>query len=243
MKNLFLGGGRLEERLSANQVIRGLAERDSPIGISNTQLKAWRDWGLLTQDADGLWEANSIEKIVRIHEVGKTIDAIPRRVIMLNAENVRVLPPVSGEEDARERSEWFFQVPSEALRRAMLEVAPRIRPHLKKMKRIASSVAAIPSEATDNPRGTRRKQSPMDSLPRCEEWEAVLREASAEEFTERSSVQYYVAALLRELGRRGGVDVSDIPFEEQIVLLTIRDLYWRREQRRQKSSSQSGEAQ
>lgn len=208
-------------RLSGNQVRVRLAQRDEPVKVSNAQLKAWRDWELLAQDAGGLWEADSVDKIVRIYELGKTLDAIPRRVIVLNAEPL-------------------FQVPSETLRQAMLAVAPKIRPHLQKMKRIAEAVDAIPSETGGAPRGTRRKPSPANSLPRKEEWEAVLAEATPEEFAARSGLQYYVANLLRELGRGSGTDVSDIPFDELIVLLTVRDLYWRRELRRQKSPDQTG---
>jgi hypothetical protein len=232
----------MDDRQTGNQIRATLARRDPPINVSHGQMEDWRDWGLLHQDASLLWDGNTVSKIIRIHDVGKSVDAIARRVILLSAETSRTIPPAPGRESDGERSEWFFQVPPESLRRAMLEVAPKIRPHLKKMRRIAAAVSAMPSASGNARSGTRRQQSSADSLPRSDEWEAVLSEASTQEFAQRSGLQYYVAALLGELGRRGGVDVSDSPVEEQIVLLTVRDLYWRRELRRQKSSSQTGEA-
>lgn len=211
-----------------------LTNREDPIGVSDGQLKDWRDWGLLVQDADGLWDANTVEKVVRIHELGKTLDAYPRRVIFLNAETFRVLPPIPGREADGDQSEPFFHIPPECLRRAMSDVAPRIRPHLSSMKRVDAAVMAIPL-ASREPDSIKPRQQKSGKLPPREEWVSILESASADEFATRVGFQYYVAALLRQFGKDADHDLSDIPFDYQIVLLTIRDLEARRRLRAQKT--------
>ncbi|MDP9363095.1 MAG: hypothetical protein M3Q10_02485, partial [Chloroflexota bacterium] len=60
--------------------------------------------------------------------------------------------------------------------------------------------------------------------PPREEWAPILEATPLDVFANRAGVQYYFAALLRTFGAGTEHDLAGIPFEEQVVLLTVRDL-------------------
>jgi hypothetical protein len=206
------------------QVREGLAVREEPIGVNHDQVVAWRDWGLLEQDEAKRWAPNTVAKVVRIHELRKTLDSLARRVIVLNAESFRVVPPPPGREDLGETSEDFFRVPAAQLRRAMIEVAPRISPHLRKAKTLEAAIAAFHRRSSPGPLDR------FSALPRGwrppprEQWVAVLEEAPLDVFANSAGTQYYFAGLLRVFLKDRSKALDGVPFEEQIVLLTVRDL-------------------
>jgi hypothetical protein len=222
----------MDDWLTWYQVREELAGSAEPIAVSHAQLLKWRDWGLLEREPGGRWAPNTVAKVVRIHELGKTVDSLARRVVRLHAESFRVVPAPPGREDQGAASEDFFRVPAAQLRRAMAEVAGRIQPHKKKAKRIEAAIAAF---------HRRSSPSPLDrgsSLPRGwhppphEEWAGILEAAPLDVFANRAGTQYYFAGLLRAFLKDRPEALDDVPFEEQIVLLTVRDLsIWHRQQR------------
>lgn len=165
-----------------------------------------------------------IARAARIHELGQKVRSLARRVILLNAESFRVLPTDVDPSMSGAPTEAFFQIPPEQLRRAMVEVAPRITPHLRKMKRVERAIAAFhawtaPSSGTGGsglPRGWRP--------PPREEWVAVLENVPLEIFASSAGMQYYFASLLQTLLAGTPQVLVEIPREEQIILLTVRDL-------------------
>jgi len=202
----------MSDRLSEYRVRETLnAERG--IKMSHEQLIAWRDWGLLEQDPDGRWAPETIERAARIHELGRTIDSYARRVILLKGEG--------------------FPVPPQQLQAAMAEVAPKIQPHLRKMKRVERALVELSSVSTP----TSMKRSVR--LPRgwkpppAAEWRVLLLETDVVHFENLAGLQYYFAGVLKTLVPGSADDTLDqIPHEELLILLTVRQLAALRETRR-----------
>ncbi len=203
-------------------------ERD--IDVSHDQLVRWGTWGLLEQRPDRRWAPDTVDKVARIHELGKSVDSYARRVIVLYAESFRVVPP-DGENRAQ-TSEAFFRIPAESLRQAMVDVAPKIRPHLKKMKAVEAAIAAVFRRSLPDPYGRGPKLPRGWRPPPHEEWVPMLEETPTEVFASRASIQYYFAALLETSLQGEPEGLRWIPFEERVVLLTVRDLaIWQHFQR------------
>lgn len=210
------------EWLTEYEVREELAHHDEPIRISHDQLVKWRTWGLLEQRSDQRWAPNTVDKVVRIHELGKSVDSYARRVIILYAESFRLVPP--DEEHRGKTSKEFFRIPPESLRRAMVDVAPKIRPHLKKMKAVEAAITTFFRRSLPDPYGRGPKLPRGWRPPPHEEWVPVLEATPLEVFTHRASIQYYFAALLQTSLEKEPAALAWIPFEERVVLLTVRDL-------------------
>ncbi len=210
------------EWLTEYEVREALAQHDEPIHISHDQLVKWRTWGLLEQRSDRRWAPNTVDKVVRIHGLGKSVDSYARRVVVLYAESFRVVP-ARGENQAQ-TSEEFFRIPPESLRRAMVDVAPKIRPHLKKMKAVEAAITTFFQRSLPDPYGRGPKLPRGWRPPPHEEWVPILRTIPLEVFTHRASIQYYFAALLQTSLEKEPATLAWIPFEERVVLLTVRDL-------------------
>lgn len=221
----------MTDGLSEYEVRAALAKQG--IGVSNAQLKEWRDWGLLEQLADGRWEPITVAKAVRIHELGGEVRSLARRVIRLNAEAFRVLPTDVDQTISGALTEAFFRIPPEQLRRAMVEVAPQIKTHLRKMKQVEAAIAAFHARTAPGS-GSRGSRLPRGwRPPRKEEWVTVLEQVPLEVFAQSAGTQEYFASLLRSLLADPSQVLKEIPREEQIVLLTVRDLAsWRTLQQR-----------
>ncbi len=228
------------EWLTEYEVRDALAQHDEPIHISHDQLVKWRTWGLLEQRPDRRWAPNTVDKVARIHELGKSVDSYARRVIVLYAESFRVVPPRG--ENRTESSEEFFRIPLESLRRAMVDVAPKIRPHLKKMKAVEAAIGAVFRRSLPDPYGRGSKLPRGWRPPPHEKWVPILEETPTEIFASRASIQYYFAALLETSLQGEPEGLTWIPFEERVVLLTVRDLatwhHFQREAREEMDAAQ-----
>jgi hypothetical protein len=173
------------------------------IQVSHEQLFAWRDWGLLEQDPDGRWSPETIERAARIHELGRTIDSYARRVILLNGEG--------------------FPVPPRQLQAAMAEVAPKIHPHLRKMKRVERALRELSSVSTPTSLKRSARLPRGWKPPPAAEWGALLLETDLAHFENTVGLQYYFAGVLRTLVPGPAEDsLNQIPHEELLILLTVR---------------------
>ena len=169
--------------------------------VSNRQLRTFVEWGLLDWDDHG-YMPNSVDRLPLILEAGD-VDArsMPRRVLRLRANHD------------------LFPVPAEPLRRAMVELAPTISRPIRKLARVLAAERAFAERIGQ--RGTPRK----GRLPDAATWPALLQSVPLGVVDSRVMAWYQlVAAVLPTYLKDSGIDLSDIPIEEQVVLVAVLDL-------------------
>lgn len=197
------------EQLTSWALRKRAAERGCQ--VSGEQFKAFLACGLLPVSSDERWPVETVERLVRICQLGETVRSLTRRLLLLRREPA------------------FSEVPADKLREAMLDVAPKIETPARKMRRVDVAVRWWASIGQ-----TIAKASPLPSAwrpPTYKVWQEVLLSADDTAFAERVSWQYYAAGLLRDLTRGTKYDLTDLPVEELVTLLTIRDLAALRDQR------------
>jgi hypothetical protein len=191
--------GQGPQRMSG-WALRKWADRVGLGQMSDGQLKAFAEWGLLDRDARG-YAADSLDRLPSILEAGSDARSMPRRVVRLR-----------GNHD-------LFPVPPEPLRRAMVELAPTISRPIRKLARVLAAQRAFAERIGQ--RGTPRK----GRLPAAASWPALLRSVPLAVLDSRVMAWYQlVAAVLPTYLKDSGHDLSDIPIEEQVVLLAVLDL-------------------
>jgi hypothetical protein len=220
----------MDEWLNGNQV--RLCLRDHQIEISNDQLMDWRDWGLLHQRQDGLWPAVTVSQIVRILELSQTVRSRARQVIQLKMESSHPLPGQDLKSERGYLSEEFFRIPAEPLRKAMLDVARKIKPYKRKMKQMELWIAAYSARHEPSPMDRFTKLPSGWKTPPREDWCDILTDAPLEQFQQTAEMQYVFVSILPSYLSGSDINLAAIPLDEQIVLLTIRELsVWRQHRR------------
>ncbi|MGB3306368.1 MAG: hypothetical protein WBA63_09315 [Thermomicrobiales bacterium] len=178
--------------------------------INPDRLKELAEWGLVEHRPDDLWGPTTVERLIQIRELGKSVDSYARRVILLNGQQV-------GETNDR------FEVPTECLRAAMLERALKIRPHLRKVKRLESSIRLVFARGEGSPMA-----SPLPKgwkPPHREEWPKLLARLSTDQFAQVAGWQYYALGLLKTFDTDlSGMPLNEIPDDELLILLTVRQI-------------------
>jgi hypothetical protein len=184
--------------------------RSAGASVGHDQLRDFARVGLLRPEG-GRWPADSVQRVLRILDAGETVRSLERRVILLRNEPL------------------FWDIPAEKLRAALIAVAQRI--DAQKLRRVDRSVAYCLGQQS-RPLVRREGLAPRSQwkMPPKREWAKILTDPRIDDarFAERCGVQYsYAGAVLPAYVRGSDFDLSKkpaIPFEEQIALLTVRDL-------------------
>ncbi|MGC8669490.1 MAG: hypothetical protein ACP5VE_15390 [Chthonomonadales bacterium] len=209
--------------------LRMRAEKELGGQISHKQFQLYRQWGLIPEpNAEGRWEEDVARRLVEIRRAEKECRSLPRRVILLRKDFTR------------------FPVPTAIVVKAMLEITPTIVSPARKMKRIHKAVTkfsdynalfafVIPKRI---PTGClwRPPTQPERWIQILNEWEVrthdgreVLWNKRLEmEREPRLAMAYHLDGVL-EFFLKGQDDALhrsfvEIPFEERVTLLYIRDL-------------------
>ncbi len=188
----------------------GLRERAAGQGVSvsHRQFAEYRRWGLLPapDPTTGRWPVGVVKRLVRVRQLGEVVRPLPRRVVLLYPEFFVTGVPIGFDE----------------LREAMAALAPTIRAPARKMRRLHAACRAW--SAQWSPLATARPLPRDWRPPSPTEWVTTLRAAASDIFAERVGVQYHLAALLRDWPGEVEYGLPVIPREEQVTLLTVRDL-------------------
>lgn len=193
------------DRLNESQLRTVAAARGYP--VSGRQLRDFQRWGLMSgPDAEGRWPADTVDTLVQIRAMGDRVRSLPRRVLLLRCEGL----PVAGEH----------------LRDAMREVAPTIRQPVRTMRRAlrAHRLLADPA-AAQLTEGEWRAWENGEHVPPPAQWPQILSQAAPEGIARRFTDRWFLAVLwMRERTRGTPYDVTDIPLEELLTLLAVREI-------------------
>lgn len=173
--------------------------------VTHKQFKAYLEAGLLPESVDGRWPVEVVDRLMRIRDAKKEVRPLARRVILLRKDYS------------------CFPVASPKVKEAMTEMLLSIAAPKRKMKQVD---AAIKKWLTDQMSGRDSRIDKGQRPPEPDKWKAILEDTAEEVFAERLWYSYHFEGLLR-LEKRRSYDLSNIPFEERIVLLIIRDLAYR----------------
>lgn len=195
------------ETLSESKLRQRAGERGWP--VTHKQFSSYREWGLLPEPDNGRWPVAVADLLIRIRELSDSVRSLPRRVIVLRQDYTR------------------FPIPADRLRQAMLDVVPTMTAPLHKMRRTHAACVSWGA----NTAGIGSDHTALLQVwepPKPEAWVVTLREADLDLFDMRVRAMYYVTAVLSAHAHGSKHDLADILFEEQIILLTVRDLAWTR---------------
>jgi hypothetical protein len=171
--------------------------------LSDERIAEWTRWGLLRVPPEGGWTEQDIERTVQIRDLAKTVRSLPRRAIRLY--------------DARHPTE-----PSK-LREAMIAVVPAIKRAMHKMWQVDDALRTH-REGANASRSQRQRRSTRWRLP-VQDWAQVLGRFADEEFERiAASASTDARALMQSPAVVKSGDVKGIPFEELVILLTVRQL-------------------
>ena len=178
--------------------------------VNHKQFVAYREAGLIPV-ADPMskrWPPETVDQLVRIRELGRSVRSLARRVLLLKPEFA------------------FHGLESGTVLRAMEAVIPTIERPMHKLQRVADASRLIEggdvAQAVVNGDRTR-----LIDLPPFESWMGLLERSDRDVFTTWLSSVYLVVGIVLDLSQRWGWDLSDIPREELVVLLMIQKLAWR----------------
>ncbi len=166
--------------------------------------------GLLPDPDVTPWtEETVVPRLLRVHELGKTLRSRPRRVVLLYLER--------------------FPVSPEKLRVAMVDALPSIERPARTMARIQSAVRWFGEHFSSGRAFRGGQELPAGwKPPRPSEWAEVLQTTDRDFFEHRVGIQQYLMSLLAELGKNTPHNLGDVPPDHRLVLLLIRDLAgWR----------------
>lgn len=193
----------MEQSLSES----GLREQAELAGypVTHEQFASYRQWGLIPEPdpASGRWPHEVVARLIRVREFGQTVRALPRRVILL------------------QREELFRPLPLSVLVKAMVVVGETMRQPARKLKRVDRASRAFARSQLAGSPGGRLPHGPR--LPSTKEWPGLLQSTPSDILESRLPAHCHFAAMLSEFPQLHGVDLSNIPHEELIVLLAVRD--------------------
>jgi hypothetical protein len=184
---------------------------------SSAQFDELVERGVLRKEENGKYPADTLDKLLRFHDLGKTPGyfSLARRIVLLRSEPL------------------FWYIPAETMRASMTEVAKTMSSPARKMKRVEKALAVWASYPAQSALFSLGPGVPIGWRPPDRaEWPTVLNE-EPELFENRYGMSYGTAMnVLPAFVRGTQFDLASIPVEEQVVLLTVRDLAAIREMRR-----------
>ena len=163
-------------------------------GITYEQLQNFKAWGLICPTEDGPWSPESVARIQTLKSAAEHARTLPRRVLFLRATSP------------------YMNVKAESLRRALLELLPSIRSPSKKMRRINALAVQLGQR---NPVKNPMKAFPV---PHRSEWLGIVRGTQDARLEASTQLACGLTHALMQL------DLDEIPCEEVLALLTIREL-------------------
>jgi hypothetical protein len=168
-------------------------------------------------DEKGRYPADTVDRLLRIHDLGKTPGyfTLARRVLLLRSEPA------------------FWYIPWENVQAAMVEVAETMHAPIRKMRRVEKALTVWASYPAQSALFANGPGVPIEwRVPEPNSWLKVLTR-DGELFRNRYGFQYGTAMNVLPMFIRGtSADLGDIPLEEQVALLTVRDLAALQEMRR-----------
>lgn len=196
--------------LSAAAVRARAEQGGAPVSWSQWQgyLKA----GLLISPADGDWPAESVDRLVEIVELGRTVRSLSRRLLLLRRNYIR------------------FPIPAWAVRQAMLALIPKIEQPATKWRRVHQACEWWAWQQTHPSKEERFRPRPLRLSPA--RWSALLSEFEPDWQAPRITSAYFFAGdVLPPVVHGTAYEVADLPFEELVTLVLVRDLAFVSEER------------
>jgi hypothetical protein len=181
---------------------------------SHEQFELYVGWGLLFPTPHGRWPVWTVDRLVEIRQAESVARPMPRRVVRLRGNYQK------------------FPVPPRLVQRAMVEmVGPRsIKAPKRKLRQINTAINKVLGKAAvaANPPVGRSPFPPVPAAwlnPHPSEWQRILRAPWGEQFLEtRVAFQYHTNDSYGVMGADVWPSEHQIPFEERILLLTVREL-------------------
>ncbi|MFN8675487.1 MAG: hypothetical protein U0Z70_03825 [Thermomicrobiales bacterium] len=177
--------------------------RGERAALSDEQIEQWTYWGLLRTPADGTWTEEDIKRTSQILALKGKVRSLPRRAVVLF--------------DAR------YPTDPGKLRRAMIAVLPAISRTMHKMWQIDEALRTR-REGVNAPLSPKQRRSARWRVP-VQDFKKLLSGFTDEEFARIAGVAYTDAWSLRKhpavIKER---TLEDIPFEELVILLTVRQM-------------------
>jgi hypothetical protein len=188
-------GAKPIQPVSANRACELAAELG--ISVEYSQFREWAARGLLPEPVAALYPLETVERLVRIAALRGTKRALERRVLTLGAEFREPL------------------IPTSQIKRAMLELAPKIHAKAKLLRTVHKSLSELGGQAQALPSRKRRWRPPATT----EEWLAVLNGLDEGHLDSQRVGFYAWAALLRVHFEER---LRPIPDEELVTAIAVR---------------------
>ena len=199
----------MERRLSGWKLCAMAGERDVP--VSHKQFEGYRKWQLIPDPKNGGWPIETVDRLVQIRKLEDEARPLWRRATLLHAMGYPMEPSI--------------------LRDAALRTLPTIKARKRKMHRV-DALARWEANRLEDPTygGTvwRRYSESVDNFMEPANWKGILsrRDIEDELFAAHFSAMCHFAFVLKRSPdiTPVEVDISSIPEEEVIILLTVRKL-------------------
>lgn len=197
----------MKQRFSGWKLRAEAEAREVP--VSYKQFQGYRKWLLIPDPEDGGWPTEMVDRLIQIRKLEVQARPLWRRAILLHAR--------------------YYTVAPSALRAAMLRTLPTIKAPKRKMRRINAVIQWEARKLEDPAYAGMVRSEPMGSTDDSMEpgkWKGILgrRDVDDELFGAHASTMCYFALGLKHSAKSTQLDVSSIPDEEVIMLLTIRQL-------------------
>ncbi len=198
---------KVKQWFSAWKLRAEAEDRDVP--VSHKQFEGYRKWGLIPDPEDGGWLPATVDRLIRIRKLKDQTRPLWRRAILLHAQ--------------------YYPVAPRALREAMLRTLPTIKAPKRKMRRIDAVIRWEAKKLEDPAYAGMMWSKPArrtDDFMEPNKWKTILgrRDFDDKLFAAHSSTMCYFAIGLKHGAQGTGLDISSIPDEEVIILLTVRQL-------------------
>lgn len=171
--------------------------------VSDAQIVSYQRWGLLRYPEGGRWSEPDVERLREIRALAAEVRSLPRRALRLYGGRYPMQP--------------------DKLRAAMKAVAPTVEAPVKKLRRVGEA-NRLRYDAAEPARSTRRTRPRTRRLPK-DQWGTKLDRFSDVDFERLAQYAHSeaVALSLNPAVEEAGI-LSDLPFEELFLLLTLMQL-------------------
>lgn len=172
-------------------------------GPRGRQWDGYREWGLIPEPGPDGWDEEVVERLIEVDQLGGAIRSLPRRLLVLSNPRYSRTPALT--------------------RRAMQKVIPTIRQPIRKMERMQR--AHVVRSSGPSPRRYKGAPTERPVLRARKTWAAALDEVPEEHFGRLAHSGFYFADALVAAVAGTADDISDIPREEQLILVAVIDAF------------------
>lgn len=200
--------------------LRAAAER-AGFPVTHAQLRDYQAWGLMPEgEITDLSSEDLIERLVAIRKLSASHRSLARRVIWLRVKNIQFV---------------HVPIPAEKVQKAVIAVTSTMQYRSRKMKVVDSAcrwwsnqASVIANRLTPTPRPgflPERQLPPKWHPPQVGSWKRLLEYARPDWLDSHLGIQGSLAFQLLDREVNGApLQISSMPLEELVVLLTIRDV-------------------